>query len=419
MSTTLLVVITSTIALIVGITIGILASKTKNQSTIQSLQIKSAQLQAHIDAERDKSQWLVNAGSQLRETFLALSAQVLQDSTNVLLKRASEQSTATMTSTKDVLDLHRSQLQNLVDPIKTSLSSLEQNVRAIEAKRENAYGGLTEQITSLQRTNSDLTITTTTLAQAMKSSTARGRWGEIELRRVVEIAGLTQHFGFDEQVATDDGRPDMMVYLPNSGVLPIDSKVPFRAFFEAHECKEDETRRSKLTEHSKAVRGHIKSLAGRAYWNSTAHGRVPEVVALFVPNEGFLSAAFEYDSDLMDFAMTQKVLLVTPVTLLGLLKAVSFGWQQHALTENSLRIADEGRKLYKRLSTFVDHFSESGKALNKSIDAYNKAVGSFERSLMPSIKRLKEMGVESQDEIEVQQIEAQTRSVSVDVSIAE
>ena len=248
MSTTLLIIITSTIALIVGIVIGILASKTKNQSTIQSLQIQSAQLQAHIDAERDKSQWLGNAGSQLRETFLALSTQVLQDSTDVLLRRASEQSTATMTSTKDVLDLHRSQLQNLVDPIKTSLSSLEQNVRAIEVKRENAYGGLTEQITSLQRAYSDLTTTTTTLAQAMKSSTARGRWGEIELRRVVEMAGLTQHIGFDEQVAIDDGRPDMMVYLPNSGVLPIDSKVPFRAFFEAHECKEDETRRSKLTE---------------------------------------------------------------------------------------------------------------------------------------------------------------------------
>jgi DNA recombination protein RmuC len=285
--------------------------------------------------------------------------------------------------------------QGVVDPLKESLTSMDTHVRELEKNREGAYKSLEQQLAQLRDTHTKLQQSTITLTEALRSPTVRGRWGEIQLRRVVEMAGMVNHVSFDEQATTDLGRPDMIAYLPNGGVLPVDSKVPLASYLAAMDHRDDDARKHHLREHAKAMRSRVKELGQKQYWDQFQSS--PDFVVMFVPNEACLGAAFEHDPELLEYAIDKKVLISSPVTLLALLRAVAYGWQQHQITENALRIAEEGRELYARLDTFVNHLGDVGDSLGKAVERYNRAVGSMEKRLMPSARRFKELGLSSKE----------------------
>ena len=317
--------------------------------------------------------------------FQALASRSLQDNTEGFLKHAREQMGRLLTEVRGDWGTHKEELRNLVEPLGKTMGDLDRQVQQMEQKREGAYQGLHEQLRQLGP-----------LVQALRAAPdARGRWGELQLRRVVEMADLVAHVDFEEQASTTDGRPDMIVHLPNQGILPVDSKTPMLAYLEALEDGEPAHRDGKLKEHAAAIRFRIRELSQKRYW--VQFDRAPEVVVMFVPNDACLSAAFEKDPDLLEYAMQQKVLPTTPVTLLALLKTVAYGWQQHKVAENAREIAEQGRELHDRLAKFVEHFQRAGSGLDNAVRAYNEAVGSLDSRLFPAARRLKEMGAASAD----------------------
>ncbi len=347
------------------------------QADLGDLRVRLGRMEAARSADAEKMQWLQSARDGMRDTFDVLAHQTLRTQSDAFLKQADEKV--------------KGALSRLVDPMRENLAALEGHVRELEGKREGAYQGLTEQIQGLSRSHSELQRTTLTLTQALKSPTVRGRWGEMQLRRVVEMAGMVSHVAFAEQVATDGGRPDMIIHLPQAGVLPVDAKVPLAAYMEAMESDDADIRKSRLDGHARAMRSRIRDLSGKKYWAQFTDA--PEFVVMFLPNEACLGAAFERDPDLLEYAVGLQVLPTTPVTLLAMLKAVAYGWQQHRITENTRQIAAEGQALYSRLETFLAHFADMGKQLDRAVEGYNRALGSFERRLLPVARRFQEMKI--------------------------
>lgn len=343
------------------------------QKESTDLRISIAEMNKDRQADAEKLSWLSDAQTQMREAFEALAGRTLQTNAEEFLRRSDER------------------LAHLVTPLKENLTILDKQVRDLEAKREGAYKGLEEQLRHLSTTHADLQKTTVSLTQALRSPTVRGRWGELQLRRVVEMAGMVKNVQYVEQLSTDNGRPDMITYLPNGGMLPLDAKVPLESYLDAMESENDQERKIKLTSHAKAMKDRVRELSKRQYWDQFE--QMPDFVVMFVPNEACLGAAFDSDPGLLDFAIDQRVLITTPVTLLALLKAVSYGWQQHQLTENSRKIAEQGKELYQRLSTLFDHLTDLQKHLNRTVDSFNKTVGSIENRLLPSARKFEEMGI--------------------------
>ncbi|MCL6553068.1 MAG: DNA recombination protein RmuC [Firmicutes bacterium] len=332
----------------------------------EELQVQVAESAARLEASERAAAWQEQAAQHLQAAFKALAADLLQTNAQQFLGQAS------------------AQLAQLVDPVKAALAAFEQHVRHLEAQREGAYQGLQSQVQMLQST-------TATLAQALKSASARGQWGEVQLRRLVELAGMVKHVDFAEQHVTDEGRPDLVVHLPKGGVLAVDAKTPMQAFLEAMESSDEPVRTSRLAAHARALRQHVQQLASKRYWEQFEHA--PEVVVLFIPNDGCLAAAFERDPGLLEDALRQRVLLATPVVLLALLKAVAYGWQQHEVAEHAREIAEHGRQLYARLADFLERFHLAGRRLDSAVKYYNEAVGSLERRVLPAARRLKELGL--------------------------
>jgi DNA recombination protein RmuC len=282
-----------------------------------------------------------------------------------------------------------------VAPLREELGKLDKQVRELEAKREGAYSSLGSQLEGLHKLQDSLRQQTTTLAQALKAPTVRGRWGEVHLRRLVELSGMARHVDFSEQESTESGRPDMVIRLPEKGVVPVDAQVPLDAFLRAMDAQDEDARRQLLAEHAKAFRGRIRELSQRAYWEQFE--RVPEVVVMFVPVEASLSAAFQSDRELFEYAFQQKVLVTSPIALFALLRSVAFGWQQQQVAENAEQIAAHGKTLYERVMTFVGHLSGVGKSLEASVRKYNDAVGSLDTRVLPAARKLKELGVGGAD----------------------
>jgi DNA recombination protein RmuC len=341
--------------------------------------IRLARLETEQQAAGEKLAWAESSQERLKDTFTALAHDALKSNTETLTTQAKQD------------------LQSLVKPLNDNVTNLEKNVREMEKSREGAYQGIKEQLKSLGETNATLQHTTSSLTEALKSPTVRGRWGELQLRRVVEMAGMVNHVSFDEQPTTEAGRPDMIIHLPNEGVLPIDSKVPMDAYMAAMEERDPSRRQELVKAHAKALKDRVRELGQKQYWDQFE--KCPDFVIMFVPNEGCLAAAFEIDPTIFDFAIGKKVLPCAPVNLVALLRSVVYGWQQQQVAENANRIADAGREFYQRLETFVKHLSAVGKNIDSSIDSYNKAVGSLDRRLMPSAKRFQELGI-SETEIE-------------------
>jgi DNA recombination protein RmuC len=286
-------------------------------------------------------------------------------------------------------------VEHMVQPIASSLGEIGSRLEQLEVSRREAYAGLAQQVRSLHESQELLRDQTGNLVTALRNPQARGRWGEMQLRRVVEMAGMLPHCDFEEQstLTTEDGRirPDVIIHLPGAKTVVVDAKVALDAYLAAIEEADDVRCKAKLVQHARQVRSHVDKLAAKSYWAQFSDA--PDFVVLFVPGDSLLGAAIEHDAGLMEHAVANKVLLATPVTLIALLRAVAYGWQQESLADNARQIAEVGREMQERVLTFVKHFGRVGRSLDRAVDAYNDAAGSLERRVLVQTRRFTELGV--------------------------
>jgi DNA recombination protein RmuC len=332
---------------------------------------------------------------QLAGEFAELSAQALARNNAQFLELADARFTTTQKEATGDLEQRKQAIEQVVTPLREQLAKYEEGLRLLELERQRAYTGLTEQVRHLSESQQQLQTETRNLVTALRAPATRGRWGEMQLRRVVEMAGMLEHCDFDEQVTTDtdDGRmrPDMVVHLPGARCVVVDAKVPLQAFLDANEASDDETRRTHLTSHARQLRTHVDALTKKGYWQQ--FDRSPEFVVAFVPGDPLLAAALEHDPSLLEHALANHVLLATPTNLIALLRTVAASWQQEEVAENAREVQKIGRDLYKRLCTFGEHLARVGRGLGGAVDAYNDAVGSLESRLLPQARRFQELGV--------------------------
>lgn len=319
-------------------------------------------------------------------TELGVQQQVLQS-----------QQQAAQSSREVAMEQRSLAMEQLVSPLQQSLLKMDERLESIERSRLAMTSSLTEQVRQLGVAQESLRSETSTLARALRQPSARGRWGELQLKRVAELAGMLEHCDFELQTALTNSRgsadpsvqrPDMIVNLPQGRKIAVDAKVPLSAFLQAEEATTEDARKLHLREHARAVRGHVQALSRRAYWEQLQPA--PDLVVLFLPGEHFYAAALLEDPTLLESASADRVVIATPTTLIALLKAVSFGWQQERIAENARHMADLGRELTKRLGDAFTHTQNLGKLLSRTVEGYNKMVGSYEARVMPAARRIAE-----------------------------
>jgi DNA recombination protein RmuC len=387
----------------------------------EELREQSANLKAELEGERraahERKESFKQAAEELAEKFKALSRDALKDNNQSFLELARATLERFQETAKGDLESRQKAIDQLVKPLKESLEKVDSKMGEMEKTRAGAYSELREQVKALATSQLQLQSETGNLVKALRTPHVRGRWGEIQLRRVVEMAGMLQYCDFVEQetVATEDGRirPDLIVRLPGNRTIVVDAKVPFDAFYESISTTDDEIRIARLKDHARLVRTHIGSLSKKSYWESVQP--TPEFVLLFLPGETFYSAALENDPKLIEDGVGLGVIIATPTTLIALLKAVSYGWRQEQMATNAQEVSNLARTLYDRLRVFTNHFDDIGKGLDRALDSYNKGVRSLEARVLVTARKFKERGAISGDEIEtLEPIDKAATSLSLD-----
>jgi DNA recombination protein RmuC len=391
------------IALALGIAIGYLFARGRLASEAADLTGQARAADERTRAAQDRAALMERAAqeraalidTQLAERFQAMSAQALDRSARTFLEIAEGRLGAASARAAGELDSRRAAVEHLVQPLRDTLAKVESQLRETEAARTASHAALAEQVTIARQSSDQLRAQTQALVTALRRPEARGRWGEMQLRRVVELAGMSPRCDFDEQVSvgTPEGtiRPDMVIRLAGRKNIVVDSKVSLAAYLEAAETADPEVREARLDAHARHLRQHVDQLAAKSYWSALSPA--PEFVVLFIPGEAFLAPALEHDPGLLEHAMARRVHIATPTTLVTMLRTAQYAWQQEALSDNARAVFDLGRELYERLATLGKNVDGLGRALSTAVSTYNRAVGSLESRVLVSARKLNALGV--------------------------
>ena len=394
------------LALLAGIVLGALAALLWRARREQALTVETELLRSRLKNEEtvsaEREQALTRAREQLQGIFGELARDSLQSNSEMFLQLARERLARQQQDATQTLKERETAIESMIQPIREALAKTEAQIQAIERDRIDSFATIKSQMEVLASGQSLLSRETRNLVTALRRPDVRGQWGEITLRRLVELSGMTAHVDFTEQQhrSTDSGaiRPDMIVHMPEQRDIVVDVKTPLDAYLAAVEAQDDEARSSQLRRHAQIVGARVRELSSKQYWSQFE--RSPDFVILFLPGDQFLSAALQENPALIDDSLRQNVMLATPTSLVALLKAVSYGWKQTALADNAAEIRRLGEEAYKRLAVFGEHLGKLGKFLGNSVDSFNKAVGSLEQQVLPAARRFSELGLRVTREIE-------------------
>ncbi|MCZ6500679.1 MAG: DNA recombination protein RmuC [Gammaproteobacteria bacterium] len=388
-----------------GLIVGTMAASLYLLNKISSMRARNSALESQLKSQdqlqEERQEALKQAETRLAASMIEQTGKSFRDHSETFLKLAKENLGSHQEKAHGQMQAKEKAIEALIKPVAEALKKTEEQLLRIEKERKEAYGSIYKELESVSRSQQALHEETQNLVNALRRPEVRGQWGELTLRRVVELAGMVEHCDFSEQAQTegDDGslRPDMIIHLPENRTLVVDVKTPLDAYLEATAAKDAKSRQTALKRHARHVRERVRELSSKSYWSQFDGS--PEFVILFVPGEQFLSAALDIEPNLNEEAIKQKVLLTTPNSLIALLKVVAYGWRQMTLAENAEHIRDLGQDLYHRLTTFIGHLSKLGRQLGSSVDAFNSAVGSLERKVLPGARKFIDMGIPAPKEM--------------------